>query len=124
AVDRPRRADVTVIRLKLRQGQLDPAEIASTLHGEGMQSLLVEGGGTSIARFLQAQQLTRLQIAIAPLLIGNGAQGLTLPGASERLSDAIRPEMRAFSLGSDVVFDCGLNAQAALAKEPQHPPSV
>jgi riboflavin-specific deaminase-like protein len=124
AVDRRRRADVTVIRLQLRDGQLDPAEIASTLHSEGMQSLLVEGGGTTIAHFLQAQQLTRLQIAIAPLVIGDGPQGLTLPGSSERLSDAIRPQTRAFSLGSDVVFDCGLNAEAALASEPRHRPSV
>jgi riboflavin biosynthesis pyrimidine reductase len=111
---------VTVIRLKSRGGQLDPGEIASALHGEGLQSLLVEGGGITIARFIEAQQLTRLHIAIAPLLIGDGPQGLTLPGSSERLSDALRPEMRAFSLGSDVVFDCGLNAEATLASEPQH----
>ena len=121
AVQRPRSADVTVIRLKAAQnGQLDPADIAEALHGEGLQSLLVEGGGITIARFLEAGLLTRLQMAIAPLLIGDGPQGLTLPAPSERLADAIRPKMRAFSLGSDVVFDCGLTAEAALAIEPQH----
>lgn len=120
AVHRPRRSDVTVIRLQEHDGQLDPTEIAAALHAEGLQGLLVEGGGITIARFLEAQQLTRLQVAIAPLLIGDGPQGLTLAASSKRLSDAIRPDVRAFSLGSDVVFDCGLNAEAALACEPEH----
>lgn len=120
SVDRPRSADVTVIRLKDNNGQLDPGEIAAALHAEGLRCLLVEGGGITIARFLDAQQLTRLQVAIAPLLIGDGPQGLTLAASGKRLSDAIRPEVRTFSLGSDVVFDCGLNAEAALAREPEH----
>ena len=63
-----------------------------------------------IAKFLEAGLLDRLQIAIAPLLIGDGPQGLTLASASACLSKAIRPEMRAFSLGSDVVFDCEMTS--------------
>jgi hypothetical protein len=43
-----------------------------------------------------------------------------MPSPSEKLSDAIRPDMRVFSIGSDVVFDCGLTAEAAAAKEPMH----
>jgi riboflavin biosynthesis pyrimidine reductase len=120
AVDRPRRGDVSVIRLRARDGQLDPGEIASALHGEGLQSLLVEGGGITIARFLEARLLTRLQLAIAPLLIGDGPQGLTLPASQARLADAIRPVTRAFSLGTDVVFDCGLREEATLATQPVH----
>jgi riboflavin biosynthesis pyrimidine reductase len=120
AVDRSRPEGVTVIRLTPQKGQLEPGEIAAALHGEGLQSLLVEGGGITIARFLEAQRLTRIQLAIAPLLIGNGPQGLTLPSTTARLADAIRPEMRAFSLGSDVVFDCGLKAEASLATRPLH----
>lgn len=120
AVDRPRRDGVTVIRLKPHSGLLDPDEIASVLHAEGLQSLLVEGGGITIARFLEAKRLSRIQMAIAPLLIGDGPQGLTLPTSIDRLTDAIRPEMRVFSLGSDVVFDCGLKAGAALATQPLH----
>jgi hypothetical protein len=38
----------------------------------------------------------------------------------EKLSDAIRPEMWTFLLGTDVVFDCGLGPQAAEANRPRH----
>ncbi|MEE4362119.1 MAG: RibD family protein [Pseudomonadales bacterium] len=120
AVDRARPAGVRVIRLAQRDGQFDPAEIAAALRAEGLQSLLVEGGGITIARFLEAGLLNRLQVAIAPLLIGAGPQGLNLPHATDRLADAIRPEMRVFSLGSDVVFDCGLDAKASAAIRPVH----
>ncbi|MEO1079509.1 MAG: RibD family protein [Pseudomonadota bacterium] len=120
AVDRDRPGGVTAIRLKLHNGQLDPADIVEALHGEGLHSLLVEGGGNTIARFLEAELLTRMQLAIAPLLIGDGPQGITLPTSTRRLADAIRPDTRAFSLGSDVVFDCGLNERAALATQPLH----
>ena len=120
-VDRARRGGVTVLRLRPRNGQLAACDIAAALHGEGLQSLLVEGGGITIARFLDAGQLTRMQLAIAPLLIGAGPPGLTLPAAAERLADAIRPDMRAFSIGSDVVFDCGLSAAAARATQALHP---
>lgn len=120
AVARRRPAGVTTIRLAEQGGQLDPAEIAAALREEGFRSLLVEGGGTTIARFLEAGLLTRLQVSVAPLLIGGGRPGLSLPTPSERLSDAIRTELRAFSLGSDVVFDCGLTAQASAANRPVH----
>lgn len=120
AVARRRPAGVTTIRLAERDGQLDPAEIAAALREEGFRTLLVEGGGTTIARFLEAGLLTRLQVSVAPLLIGGGRPGLSLPTPIERLSDAIRTELRAFSLGSDVVFDCGLTPQASAATRPVH----
>jgi riboflavin-specific deaminase-like protein len=120
ATDTPRPAGVTVIRLGLRAGQLDPREVLDRLRAEGLDHILIEGGGITIARFLEAGLLTRLQIAVAPLLIGGGPQGLSMPQPTERLADAIRPDMRAFSLGSDVVFDCGLSALARQATEPVH----
>jgi riboflavin-specific deaminase-like protein len=124
AVERARPAGVTVIRLPLRDGQLDPAEIAAALRAEGLQSLLIEGGGITIARFLEAGLLTRLQVAVAPLLIGGGPQGLTLPHPTASLSDAIRPDTRVFSLGSDTVFDCGLCPEAVMATQPVHLPQA
>lgn len=120
AVDRARPDGVEVIHLTDRDGVLDPAEILAALHTSGLTSLMIEGGGITISRFLEAGLLTRLQVAIAPLLIGGGPQGLTMPSPTEKLSDAIRPETRAFSLGSDVVFDCALNADALAAREPLH----
>jgi riboflavin biosynthesis pyrimidine reductase len=69
--------------------------------------VLVEGGGVTIAGFLEAGLLQRLHVAIAPLIIGAGPVGLsTTPVA--RLSDALRPETYVYGLGSEVVFDCAL----------------
>jgi riboflavin-specific deaminase-like protein len=119
-VDRARPTGVTVIRLDAHDNKFDPRQISVALRAEGLRNLLVEGGSITISRFLEAGLLTRLQVAVAPLLIGGGPQGLTMPSPSEKLSDAIRPDMRVFSIGSDVVFDCGLTAEAAAAKEPMH----
>jgi riboflavin-specific deaminase-like protein len=117
AVDRPRPAGVKVLRLPLVNGMIDPRDIVKALHSEGLSSLLIEGGGITIAKFIEAGLLDRLQVAIAPLLIGDGPQGLTLGNASKILANAIRPQMRAFSLGSDVVFDCSLDdAEQAAVK--------
>ena len=120
-VARERPDGVTTIRLPPRDGEIQPAELVAALHDQGLRCLLVEGGGITIARFIEAGALTRIQMAIAPLLIGDGPQGLTLSTSAPRLADAIRPATRAFSLGSDVVFDCGFSDAAALATRPVHP---
>ncbi len=120
SVERPRPDGVEVLRLAAENRQFDPASIVAGLHRAGLSTLLIEGGGITIARFLEAGLLTRLQVAIAPLLIGGGPQGLTMPTPSDRLADAIRPDTRVFSLGSDVLFDCGLTPDAAAATQPIH----
>lgn len=120
SVDRDRPEGVEVIRLNATDGMLDPAELLAALHAAGLSTVMIEGGGITISRFLEAGLLTRLQVAIAPLLIGGGQQGLTMPSPTEKLSDAIRPDTRVFSLGSDVVFDCGLDAAALAATEAMH----
>jgi riboflavin-specific deaminase-like protein len=119
-VDRRLPDGVEVIRLAVKDGSFDPREIAAALHDSGLQCLLVEGGGITIAGFIEARRLTRIQVAVAPLLIGDGPAGLTLPTSTDRLSDAIRPDTRVYLLGSEVVFDCGLNEDAALAMQPVH----
>ncbi len=123
AVDRPRAAGIEVLRLPLVDGQFQPQAIIAALHGAGLTSLLIEGGGITIASFLEAGLLTRLHIAVAPLLIGGGQAALTLPVQRDKLADCIRPATRVFGLGSDVVFDCGLTAAAHLATRPAHPAS-
>ena len=84
-----------------------PARSATALAERGLTRVLVEGGGVTIAGFLDAGLLQRLHVAIAPLIIGAGPSGLrTAPVA--RLADALRPETHVYGLDSDVVFDCAL----------------
>ena len=117
---RPRPKGVEVIVLPLKDGRMDPATIIAELQAQGIDSLLVEGGSITIARFLEAGLLNRLQVAVAPLLIGGGPPGLTLQNPVAELSRALRPQTRSFSLGSEVVFDCALDDQAVQGWMPQH----
>ena len=60
-----------------------------------------------MSAFLQAGLLDRLQIAVAPLIIGSGRPGITLP-AIEDLSQGLRPRQRRYAMGEAVLFDCQL----------------
>lgn len=126
AVDQVRPKGVEVITLKAVEGRLEPGDILSALHKEGLTALLIEGGGFTISRFIEAGLLSRLHIAIAPVLIGAGQQGITMPSPPVTLAEALRPTTTAFSLGSDVVFDCELPVKHSTGEHstPVTPPRV
>jgi riboflavin-specific deaminase-like protein len=111
-VDMPRPAGVEVVQLPRGQW-ITPQGIIAALHGLGLDRLLIEGGGITIAQFLEAEALTRLHIAVAPLLIGAGPQGLTMRPVAT-LAQARRPKTTPYGLGSDVVFDCALSSAPCL----------
>ncbi len=106
--ERPRAPGIEVVHLPAADGWICPAAIHTALADLGFARVLVEGGGITIAGFLEAGLLQRLHVAIAPLIIGSGPSGLrtTVPVAC--LADAIRPETRVYGLDSDVIFDCAL----------------
>jgi diaminohydroxyphosphoribosylaminopyrimidine deaminase/5-amino-6-(5-phosphoribosylamino)uracil reductase len=84
---------------------VDAAEVLRHLRARGCHRIFVEGGGVTVSMFLEANLLDRLQIAIAPLLIGDGRPAIRLP-ARTALSDCHRPRYRVFRMGADVLFDC------------------
>lgn len=110
-VNKARPAGVEVIRLP-RADWIAPGDIVTALRAIGLDRLLIEGGAITIAQFLEADLLTRLHVAIAPLLIGAGPQGLTTTAVSS-LAQARRPATQIYALGSDVVFDCALAPDTA-----------
>lgn len=120
AVNQKRPEGVEVMKLEADQGQFHPESLISALQDAGLKHILIEGGGYTIGKFIDQNLLGRLHIAIAPLIIGSGANGLTLSEQGPNLQDAIRPETSAFSLGSDVLFDCALTAEAQASLEPIH----
>ena len=81
--------------------------VLAALRAQGLRRVLVEGGGITVSRFLQAGLLDRLHVTVAPLLIGSGRAALTLPPI-ETLAEALRPHCRHFHLGEDVLFDLDL----------------
>lgn len=107
ACGKARPPGVEVVELSATGGWIAPADIRAALAERGLTRLLVEGGGITLAGFLDAGLLDRLHVAVAPIIIGAGPSGLsTAPVA--RLADALRPETRVYGLGTDVVFDCDL----------------
>ena len=101
-----------VLPVPCASGRLDLAVLLERLHERGLYSVFVEGGGTTVSRFLERGLLDRLQIAVAPLVIGHGRAGLRLP-ARARIAEALRPRARVFAMGADILFDCDLRAPAA-----------
>ena len=61
----------------------------------------------TVSAFLEANLLDRLQMAIAPLIIGDGRPAIRVP-AQPNLRDCLRPRYRVFRMGGDVLFDCEL----------------
>ncbi len=68
--------------LELRSGPL--AEDLRTLAEEGVQSLLLEGGPTVAAAFLEGDLIDKLLVFVAPTLGGQGAAGFAARLASPR----------------------------------------
>lgn len=91
-------------------GRFDPAGIRGRLAELGLHRLLVEGGGQTVSRFLQADTLDRLHLTVAPMLIGSGRPGVTLPEI-DSLDQALRPPCRIFRLGGDTLFDLDLRSK-------------
>ena len=102
---------VEVLRLP-RRGHAEtfaPADVLAALTARGLGRVLVEGGGLTVSRFLQAGVLDRLLVTTAPLLVGDGVPGLRFDGR-DRLADALRVPSRRFVLGDDVCIELDLAA--------------
>jgi riboflavin biosynthesis pyrimidine reductase len=84
-----------------------PTAVIAALREVGCRRVLIEGGGVTVSRFVHARALDRLHLLVAPLLIGSGRPGLSLPPILT-LDEAIRPPCRSFRCGEDMVFDLEL----------------
>jgi diaminohydroxyphosphoribosylaminopyrimidine deaminase/5-amino-6-(5-phosphoribosylamino)uracil reductase len=98
------------IVLAAERGHLDPAAILSSLAARGMRRILIEGGPTTVARFLEARCLDRLHVVVAPIILGGGRSSLDLAPIA-RCEEALRPRTHTHVLGNEVLFDCDLSGQ-------------
>ena len=89
-------------------GELEPGKMLAALHQCGLRRILIEGGGLTVSRFLQAGLLDRLHVTVAPMIIGSGRPAFSLP-VIDSLDDAWRPPCRRYALGADVLFDFALD---------------
>ncbi|HBG30722.1 RibD family protein [Candidatus Macondimonas diazotrophica] len=94
-----------VLQLPVRRGPqgLDLADLLNVLTERGWSRVLIEGGGVTVSRFLAQGCLDRLQITVAPVLLGAGRLGIDLAGGvckSQR-----RPQATRYLQGRDVLFE-------------------
>lgn len=100
-------------------GLLDPhgggmrvRPLLDALAEHGLRVLFVEGGGVTVSRFVQQSCMDRLHLSIAPLIIGGGRPGLSLPSGIA-LRDCPRPTGRTYRFGADILWDLDLRAPCA-----------
>jgi riboflavin-specific deaminase-like protein len=101
-------SDVEVVALPGENGHIAPAAILARLAACGFRRVLIEGGANTVSRFITARCVDRLHIMVAPLILGDGPSALAL-APLQRVDDAVRPPVRTFPLGDDVLFDCDLS---------------
>jgi riboflavin-specific deaminase-like protein len=109
AADRAREGEAfgqaEVVPVPRGEWGLDPREIRRILAQRGLTWVFVEGGGITVSRFLSAGALDRLQITVAPLIIGSGRPSIRLPEVAD-LTTSLRPRVRRFILGNDIMVEC------------------
>lgn len=77
----------------------------------GYRRVLVEGGGTTVSRFLQAGVLDRIHLCVAPMILGSGKPAFSLAEITS-IDSAVRARTRRFSLDQDTLFDLELRPVA------------
>lgn len=103
----PALAPEHLVPVATAEGGLPPPLILAALKRRGLRSFLIEGGARTVSAFLGAGVLDRLQVMVAPLILGSGRPGLQLPRIA-RVDEGLRPRLTVHRLGDDVLFDCCL----------------
>lgn len=87
-----------------RTGMDVPHQVLALLAAQGLQRILIEGGGVTVSRFIAAGCVDRLHLVVAPFVIGSGRAALQLP-VVDTLDQALRPAWRCHALGEDRLYD-------------------
>jgi riboflavin-specific deaminase-like protein len=103
-------AGIEQIVLPVIDGAFAPHALVEALAARGCKRILIEGGPTTLSRFIAAGVLDRLHLMIAPMIIGSGLSALKLPPI-DRLDASLRPATRVFRLpDGDLLCDCDLRS--------------
>jgi diaminohydroxyphosphoribosylaminopyrimidine deaminase/5-amino-6-(5-phosphoribosylamino)uracil reductase len=102
-------ADPRAVVLPATDGLIPPAAVLALLRARGVRRVLIEGGGVTVSGFVAAGCVDRLHLVVAPVLVGAGRPGLSLPAPlADSLAGCPRPATTAHALGPDVLLDCAL----------------
>ncbi len=73
-----------VVRVGARGGRLDLRAVLGELHGRGVQSVMVEGGGHVLRSFLEEGLVDAWTLYVAPVLVGGSGPCLWPDGSDSR----------------------------------------
>ena len=68
------------VAIEAPTGSSRSTALLAELRRRGLRRVFIEGGGVTVSRFLHARALTRLQVAVAPLVLGSGRPTLVAAG--------------------------------------------
>ncbi|MCB0340681.1 MAG: bifunctional diaminohydroxyphosphoribosylaminopyrimidine deaminase/5-amino-6-(5-phosphoribosylamino)uracil reductase RibD [Pseudobdellovibrionaceae bacterium] len=100
-------------------GEFDLIDLTKVLYDNGVHSVYVEGGAATYGSFLRQQAWNRLQLFMAPKIIGgNAGLGWTAETGADRLDDAwILEKSSIMDLGGDWLIS-GLSRQTLNDRKP------
>ncbi|MBK8101323.1 MAG: RibD family protein [Planctomycetes bacterium] len=106
------RARVDIARLPDEGGRLAADTACAALWQRGLWSCYLEGGGTTVSTFLQSRRIDLLHLHLAPIVLGSGIPGFSLPEVAT-IADGTRFQMQPFALDGHVLFECRPEADVA-----------
>lgn len=87
---------------------IPPRAVIDALAARGLRRVLIEGGPRTLSLAVDAGVVDELHIMVAPMLLGSGKQGFTLPPIP-KLADALSPaSTTSIFEDGDVLFACDL----------------
>lgn len=91
-------------------GQIGVQTMIRALSERGYKRLLIEGGATTVSRWLKTNSLNRLHLMIGPQIIGSGPVGLNLSPPIATMDQALRPSRTRYypQADGDLLIDCAL----------------
>jgi diaminohydroxyphosphoribosylaminopyrimidine deaminase/5-amino-6-(5-phosphoribosylamino)uracil reductase len=102
---------IEIIITDKRNGKVDIMQLVEELGKRGVDSLLVEGGGTVAASFLEEGLINKVAIFIAPVIIGGKTAPTPVMGAGVNfISDGYRLKHQSITtFGRDVLIEGYIN---------------
>jgi GTP cyclohydrolase II len=83
---------------------LDIAEALGVLRGEGVETVLVEGGGRVITSLLASRCVDRLIVSLAPIVMGSGVQSVGDLGTKNVADSVVLEDRSVHVVGRDVLI--------------------
>ncbi|MBN2789065.1 MAG: bifunctional diaminohydroxyphosphoribosylaminopyrimidine deaminase/5-amino-6-(5-phosphoribosylamino)uracil reductase RibD [Candidatus Delongbacteria bacterium] len=96
---------ITILKIKVTDGSIDLKEAMKKLGDLGINSIIVEGGGCTNSIFLKEKLANRINLFIAPIIIGSSKK-FTYDLGIKSVSESIRiVDKKMIKYGSDILIN-------------------